>query len=71
MLRQDGTATPASAACSARLTAISSGQRGETPDQSAAAPSTQRQAVQPSATQSPSTARTGRGTRNSRPASAS
>lgn len=33
-LLHGGTEIPGSAACSARLTAISSGQRGETPDQS-------------------------------------
>ncbi len=69
--RQRGTGTAASAACSARLPAISSGHRGETPDQSAAAPDTRCQAVQPCAIQSPVTARTGRGTRKPGPVSVS
>jgi hypothetical protein len=69
--RHAGTGTSSSAACSARLTPISPGQCGETPDQSAVAPTTQHEAVHPSATQSPVTARTGRGTRKPGPVSAS
>lgn len=42
LARHDGTGTRASSACSARLAATISGQRGETPDQSAAAPGTHR-----------------------------
>ena len=70
--RHGGTGTPASAACSARLTATSSGQRGETPDQSAGVPAhPPARPAQPERHPVPGRARTGRGTRKPGPVSAS